>query len=108
MSLHNAAELVCNSILANRVAHNARNELYHFLMAVEKHGLDAVVQETRKLLEARGYSYLNASRMSIDRATHMFEIATGNKTYQPVRDALDNRKSSQNSSHTSRLDFDFD
>ncbi|PSW24306.1 hypothetical protein C9J19_20300 [Photobacterium phosphoreum] len=107
MSLFHAAEFVCNSVLANRIAHNARNELYHFLMAVEKYGLDAVVQETRKLLEERGCSYLEASRISIERATYMLEMATGQKTYQPVRDGLNNQKRAEDAPHTARLDYDY-
>ncbi|EHH2475086.1 hypothetical protein [Vibrio vulnificus] len=105
-SLINAAELVCDSILANRVAHNARNELYHFLMAVNKHGLQAVVEETTRLLMSRGYRYLDASRMSIERATHMFEMATGTSTYQNVRNTLDERGNSP-VHHTSKLDYDY-
>ncbi|MCG6399747.1 hypothetical protein [Vibrio fluvialis] len=105
-SLIGAAELVCDSILANRVALNARNELYHFLMAVNKHGLQAVVEETTRLLMVRGYPYLNASRMSIERATHMLEMATGTNTYQNVRNNLDN-VSQPLLHHTSKLDYDF-
>lgn len=107
MSIFDAAELVCNSILANRVAHNARNELYHFLMAVERHGLDAVVQETRILLQKRGFSYLNACRLSIEKATFMCEMATGQKTYQPIRDSLDNRGGEPDASHTAKLKYNY-
>lgn len=106
MSLRSTAEFVCNSVQANRIAHNARNELYHFLMAVEEYTLDAVVQETRRLLEDRGYSYIEASRISIERASYMLEIASGNKTYQPVRDSLRNERRTENTYHTARLDYD--
>ncbi|ANQ21417.1 hypothetical protein BA893_06945 [Vibrio natriegens] len=105
-SLIGAAVLVCDSILANRVAHNARNELYHFLMAVNTHGLKAVVDEATGLLESRGYTYLNASRMSIERATLMLEMATGTSTYQNVRNTLDERGLSP-VHHTSKLDCDY-
>lgn len=105
-SLLDAAEFVCDSILANRVAHNARNELYHFLMAVNKYGLQAVVEETTRLLMSRDYSYLNASRMSIERATHMFEMATGTSTYQNVRNTLDERDK-EPVQHSSKLDYDY-
>ncbi|HDZ9460377.1 TPA: hypothetical protein RU014_003456 [Vibrio cholerae] len=105
-SLIDAAEFVCDSIQANRVAHNARNELYHFLMAVNKHGLQAVVEETTRLLMSRGHSYLQASRMSIERATHMFEVANGTKTYQNVRNTLDNSQSDP-AVHTARVDYDY-
>ncbi|HAK7041830.1 TPA: hypothetical protein H2T52_004885 [Salmonella enterica] len=70
MSLMNAAQLVCDSVLANRVALNAHNELYHFLMAVNAYGLKAVVDESTNLLMERGYPYLKAAEMSISRATH--------------------------------------
>lgn len=105
-SLLDAAKLVCDSVLANRTAHNARNELYHFLMAVNKHGLQAVVEETTRLLMSRGYTYLNASRMSIERATHMLEMATGTNTYQNVRNTLDERDGVP-VNHTSKLDYDY-
>ncbi|EHH8788310.1 hypothetical protein J3Z65_005103 [Escherichia coli] len=107
MSLMNAAQLVCDSVLANRVALNAHNELYHFLMVVNAYGLKAVVDESTNLLMERGYPYLKAAEMSISRATHMLEIANGQKTYQDVRERLRNPGNNEVGSHTSNLDYDF-
>lgn len=107
MSLLNAARLVCDSVLANRVAHNARNELYHFLMAVNEFGLKAVVDASTDMLMKRGYTYLKAAEMSIARANHMLEIANGQKTYQDVRGRLRSPEGQDLGSHTSNLDYDY-
>ncbi|UIP27683.1 hypothetical protein [Photobacterium sp. TLY01] len=106
MNLYNAAQFLSNSVVARRTAHNAHNELYHFLMAVEKYGLETVVEESRKLLQERGFDYLKASRMAIERAEHLIEIASGKKTYQPARERLDERSKSKGTSHTAKLDWD--
>lgn len=102
--LFRAAEFVCDSVLANRVSLNARNELYHFLMAVNEYGLEAVVDETKKLLMENGYSYFNASRMALERAAYMLEVASGERTYHTVRERLDSPEGAPNpSSHTASI-----
>lgn len=104
MSLLDAAEYLCDSAIARRVAHNGRDEHYHFLMAVSKHGLQAVVEETTRLLQERGYSYLDAAQMSLSRANHMMEMTSGTRTYKAVRDRLNGQKAPDESSvHTSSI-----
>lgn len=99
--LFNAAKNLCDSVIANRIAHNARNEQYHFLMAINTYGMEAVVHETQRLLMERGYDYLTSMRLSIERVSYMAEVANGTSTFQNVRNRLKNDSSSP-VYHTSR------
>jgi len=100
--LINVAKNLCDSVVANRIAHNARNEQYHFLMAINAFGMEAVVHETQRLLMERGYDYLTSMRLSIERVSYMAEVANGTSTFQNVRKRLRSDSSSP-VDHTSRV-----
>ncbi|KLV03660.1 hypothetical protein ABT56_18350 [Photobacterium aquae] len=106
MPVKEAAESLFNSVIARRVACNAHNELYHFLMAVNQYGIEAVVQETIRLLMNNGDEYLTALRKATDMAIHMMGIATGEKTYQLIRNSMNNTHMTSNI-HTATLTYNF-
>jgi hypothetical protein len=83
---------VFKSVDASKTGLNACQDLYHFQMAVNEHGEEAVVQETTRVLKERyRYSYAEASVDAGNRVRAALELVKGQDTFQTVRTNLNKK-----------------
>lgn len=77
------------SIHASANVYRAGKDFYHFQMAIHEHGEENVVRETARVLQERyRCTYAEASVDAGNRVRAALELASGQKTFQTVRNNL--------------------
>lgn len=78
------------SINASANIYRIGKDFYHFQMAIRKHGEQAVVQETARVLQQRyRCTYAEACVDAGNRVRAALELLSGQDTFQTVRNNLD-------------------
>lgn len=82
-----------SSISARRIALSGHHELYHFQMALNQFGEEALLKEVAEILKNRyRYTYSDAYNEASIRIRALLEICGGDKTFRTARDNLRNRE----------------
>lgn len=86
-------DLDFSSINARVIALAGNHELYHFQMALNQFGEEALLKEVAEVLKSRyRYTYSEAYNEASIRIRALLEICGGDKTFRTARDNLRSRE----------------